>query len=219
MSSQVETSLIINSGKFLDSARSGKDRYAEMRMAARVRERTLFSLQRIPSELELQARWFAGDFGKQFVTTNGDKIDIVQFGIWNREAGPDFSDAAIRLNGSEPIRGNIEFDLTDRNWEAHGHAINPAFENTVLHVFVHARERAFFTRTRSNREVPQVRVDPNALPETFSANLPLARPGRCQAPLKDLPEERVRNVLDAAAQFRFQRKAARIRKKIDNHGC
>src|SRR5438067_3131035 len=111
------------------------NRYAEMReKAARLREQALFPSQRIPSELELQARWFAGDFGKQFLTTNGDKIDIVQFGIWNREAGPDFSDAAIRLNGSEPIRGNIEFDLSDRNWEAHGHAINPAFENTMLHV-------------------------------------------------------------------------------------
>ncbi|HCP91941.1 MAG TPA: hypothetical protein DIT76_07855, partial [Spartobacteria bacterium] len=96
------------------------NRYAEMRVAARVRERALFPWQRIPSELELQARWFAGDFGRHFVTPAGDKIDIVQFGIWNREAGPDFSDAAIRLNGSEPIRGSIEFDLTDRNWEAHG---------------------------------------------------------------------------------------------------
>src|SRR5205807_744697 len=55
--------------------------------------------------------------------------------------------------------------------------------------------------------------------ETFSANLPLARPGRCQAPLKDLPAERIRSVLEAAAQFRLQRKAARIRNKIDNHGC
>ena len=218
MSSEVETSFIINSGRFLDSARNDKDRYAEMRVAARVRERALFPAQRIPSELELQARWFAGDFGRHFVTPAGDKIDIVQFGVWNREAGPDFSDAAIRLNGGGPIRGSIEFDLSDRNWEAHGHATNPAFENTVLHVFIDASEQTFFARTRSNREVLQVRIDPNALPENFSVNIPLARPGRCQAPLRDLPEERVRSVLDAAAQFRLQRKAARIRNKIDNHG-
>src|SRR5205814_2190633 len=41
---------------------------------------------------------------------------------------------------------------------------------------------------------------------------------RCQAPLKDLPEERVKSVLDAAAQFRLQQKAARIHRKIENHG-
>src|SRR5438093_2715205 len=189
-----------------------------MRHTARVREFALFHAPRIPSELELQARWFAGDFGKQFVSTTGDQIDIIQFGTWNREAGPDFRDAAIRINGSEPIRGCVELDVINRSWETHGHAINPAFEETVLHAFVEKSDREFFTRTKSNRNVPQVCIDPTILPDAFSANIPLARPGRCQSPLKDLPDERVRSVLDAAAQFRLQQKAARIRNKIDNHG-
>ncbi len=193
-------------------------RYADLCASACVRERALFLPVRTPSELELQARWFAGDFGRQLVSSSGDKIDVVQFGTWNREAGPDFRDAAIRVNGGEPIRGCIEIDLNDRNWETHGHSTNPAFDETVLHVFVDKSDREFFTRTKSNRNVLQVRVDPAVLPEAFSANIPLARPGRCQAPLKDLPEERVRRVLDAAAQFRLQRKAGRIRAKIDNHG-
>ena len=55
-----------------------------MRETARVRERALFATLRVPSELELQARWFAGEFGKNFVSTSGDKIDIIQFGTWNR---------------------------------------------------------------------------------------------------------------------------------------
>src|SRR6266568_3898954 len=161
------------------------DRYAQLCDIGRVRERALFVSPRIPSELELQARWFTGDFGKHFVSTDGDKIEIVQFGVWNREAGPDFCDAAIRINGGEPIRGCIEIDLLDRNWEA-------------------------------NRNVPQVWIDPKMLPDASGANLPLARPGRCQAPLKDLPEDRVRSVLDAAAQFRLQQKANRIRNKIES---
>jgi uncharacterized protein DUF2851 len=194
------------------------NRYAEMRAGARVRERALFASLRAPTELELQARWFAADFGRSFVSPNGDKIDIVQFGTWNREAGPDFSDAAISINGSEPVVGNIEIDLLDRNWELHGHAINPAFEQTALHVFTEKSERAFFTRTKSNRQVAQIHIDPAVLPDAFREHVPLARPGRCQAPLKNLPEDRVRNILDAAAQFRLQRKAARIRRKIDNHG-
>jgi hypothetical protein len=194
------------------------DRYAQLRDTDRVRERALFVSPRIPNELELQARWFAGDFGKEFVSTTGDKIDIVQFGTWNREAGPDFCDGAIRINGSDPIRGCIELDLLDRSWETHGHATNPAFEETALHVFVEKSGREFFTRTKSNRNVPQICIDLTALPDAFSPNIPLARPGRCQAPLKNLPEERVRSVLDAAAQFRLQQKATRIRNKIENQG-
>jgi hypothetical protein len=192
--------------------------YAEMMQATRVRERALFLPLRMPSELELQARWFAGDFGKQFVMPGGDQINVIQFGTWNREAGPDFREAAISINGAEPIRGCIEFDLADRNWETHGHATNPAFEDTLLHVFIDKSEREFFSRTRSNREVQQLCVDPGTLPENFSATVPLARPGRCQAPLRDSSEDRVRKILSAAAQFRLQQKAARIRRKIDSHG-
>ena len=194
------------------------ERYAQMRDTSRVRERALFFTPQISNELELQARWFAGDFGKHFVSTTGDKIDIIQFGTWNREAGPDFREAAIRINESDPIRGCIELDVSDRSWETHGHATNPAFEEAVLHVFVEKSGREFFTRTKSNRNVPQVCIDLTALPDAFSANIPLARPGRCQAPLKALPEKRVCRVLNAAAQFRLQQKANRIRSKIDTHG-
>src|SRR5205823_4529593 len=40
------------------------ERYAQMRDTIRVRERALFVSPRIPSELELQARWFAEISGK-----------------------------------------------------------------------------------------------------------------------------------------------------------
>ena len=173
---------------------------------------------------EFPASWSCKRVGSPEISANtlsrttGDKIDIVQFGTWNREAGPDFRDAAIRINGSEPVRGCIEIDLTDRSWETHGHATNPAFEETVLHVFVEKSDREFFTRTKSNRNVPQVCIDPAILPDAFSANVPLARPGRCQSPLKDLPEERVRSVLDAAAQFRLQQKPRGFAARSTAHG-
>ncbi len=192
--------------------------YAAMRVHPRIRERALFPVQRSPTELEIQARWFAGEFGTSFVSTAGDQVEVVQFGTWNREAGPDFRDAAVRLNGGDSIVGCIEIDLTDRSWESHGHAINPAFETTVLHVFVHQGERAFFTRTTANRNVPQVRIDLSALAETFSLNIPLARSGRCQAPLQGLPKEKVHAVLQSAAQFRLRQKAARLRRTMDCHG-
>ena len=197
---------------------STAERYAELRERGRVHERTLFPHPRNPNELELQARWFAGDFGKHFRSACGHEIEIVQFGTWNREAGPDFHGAAIRVGGRNVASGSIEFDLSDRNWETHGHAINPAFEDTVLHVFVHPSESAFFTRTKSNRNVLQVRVDPDALPLAFSSNVPLARPGRCQAPRKGMPAERVLSVIEAASSFRQQRKAARLRAMTENHG-
>ena len=101
-------------------------------------------------EIEWQARWFAGDFGRRFRSVTGDEIEIVQFGTWNCEAGPDFSDAVIRLNGGDAVRGTIEFDLADRSWETHGHSTNSAFDDAVLHVFVQQSGRVFFAQNLCN---------------------------------------------------------------------
>jgi hypothetical protein len=195
------------------------ERYAQLRATEKIRERPLLVQPRTFTELELQARWFAGDFGKVFTGTAGEKIEVVQFGTWNREAGPDFSDAAIRVDHGEILRGSIEFDLADQNWETHGHATNPAFDDTLLHVFGESGARAFFTRTTAHRQVPQVRVDPATLPVAFSLNLPLARPGRCHAPLRGQPEEKICSILEAAARFRLQRKAQRLQRLNDLHGA
>ena len=191
--------------------------YAQLLAFARARERPLLAVPRDFPELELQAHWFGGDFGRSFTGTAGEEIEIVQFGIWNREAGPDFSDAVVRING-ELADGSIEFDLTDQNWEVHGHATNPAFDRTVLHVFVASGARSFFSRTTANRYVPQVRVDLATLPSAFSTNLPLARLGRCHAPLRGLPEEKIGSILAAAAQFRLQQKALRLQRLSELHG-
>ena len=109
------------------------------------------------SELQWQAHWFAGDFGNQFVTTAGEPVEIVQFGTWNHESGPDFRDAAVlfpSLPGAPTQRGAIELDLAREDWERHGHALNPAFDDVVLHLFFRPETTAanqplptFFTRT------------------------------------------------------------------------
>ena len=123
----------------------------------------------------------------------------------------------MRIADGDISRGAIEIDLLDRNWELHGHATNVAFENAILHVFVQRSSAEFFTRTRSHRFVPQVQLDLAALNDSES-EIALAHAGRCVVPLRDLEAERVTSVLDAAAQFRLQRKADRLRQRMDAHG-
>ena len=103
------------------------------------------------SELELQAHWFAGDFGASFLTaTNGERVEVVQFGVWNREAGPDFTDAAVRFpdrEGAPVLRGAIELDTSAEDWERHGHGSNSAFDGVILHLYLRQGVRQPFTRT------------------------------------------------------------------------
>ena len=192
------------------------DRYANL-LDGKLRERALLSAPRKLSELEMQAHWFAGDFGTHFTTTDGVAVDVAQFGVWNREAGPDFSEAAVSIGGGAPVRGCIELDPDARDWEHHGHATNPDYENVVLHIFAAQGGAQFFTRTRAHRLVPQVLLDLHALDEPPNP-VPLAKPGLCCAPLRDLPEEKVRGILRGAAQFRMRKKAARMARMAELHG-
>ncbi len=194
------------------------DRYAAL-VPARIRETP--PLLRVPrkwTELELQAHWFAGDFGREFLTTTGGPVRVVQFGVWNREAGPDFAEAAVAFGGGEPVRGAIEFDPDVRDWERHGHASNPDYEAVVLHVFPQAGPAEFFTRTAAHRNVPQVLLDLERLTGDTPNPLPEAKLGRCCAPLRELPEATVREVLLGAAGHRLRRKAAALARLSELHG-
>ena len=179
-------------------------------------EGELFLVSRNFSELELQARWFSGEFGTDFVTTNGDRVKVLQLGIWNREAGPDFAEAAISINGGEALRGCIELDPEVRDWERHGHATNPDYESVILHVFWKRPTVEVFTRTLENRCVPQVLLEVEK--REVSPVQPLARPGRCSRILRSLAEEKALEVIEAAARFRLGKKAARLALLAEIHG-
>src|SRR5438874_13589290 len=109
------------------------NRYAEIRKQnSRVGERPLIALPKIPNELELQARWFAGEFGRKFRTLAGEAVEIVQFGFWNREAGPDFQNAVVRIGVGPTSPGTIEIDLLDRNLDLPRHSTKPAVAGAIL---------------------------------------------------------------------------------------
>ncbi len=174
-----------------------------------------------PSELELQARWFAGELGREFTGTEGERIRLVQFGIWNRAAGPDFMHAAIQVNGEERT-GAIEIDLEANGWVAHGHAENPAYDEVVLHVFLQdAGAPRFFTRTHANRNVVQVALsaeDVGALAGRPNVPPPEARLGRCSVPLEGMDPDRLGSLLRSAARHRLEQKARRLNAMADAHG-
>ncbi len=174
-------------------------------------------LDSIP-ELEIQARWFGGEFGRQFSTPEGEPVEIVQFGHWNHGPGPDFTDTAVRIGG-EVRTGAIEIDLEVESWEAHGHGANPEFNDVVLHVYLRAGEGRFFTRTENHREVSQIQIDLKLLADSrpVPLNIPEARLGRCFTPLASLTAEKVDSLLTAAAQFRLQQKARRLQKIGETH--
>jgi hypothetical protein len=152
------------------------------------------------SELELQARIYGGEFGVSWRGEDGEMVEVVHFGAWNREPGPDFCAARVRIDGVEHT-GEIEVDPDVRDWENHGHSRNANYNHVVLHLFCRRGPRRFFTRTTENRAVTQVCLAP----------VSAARP-RPPVPEQALDAASARTLIEAAAQFRFHRKAERFQR-------
>ena len=66
-------------------------------------------------------------------TTDGQVIEVISTGQHNTHAGPDFSNAHIRIGNQEWI-GNVEIHIHSSDWYKHRHHIDPAYNNTILHV-------------------------------------------------------------------------------------
>lgn len=174
----------------------------------------------LPPELELQALWFSGAFGRDFRTTSGQSVRIVQFGEWNRGAGPDFMQTAVEIDG-ELRTGPLEIDPDSGSWDAHGHSTNPAFGDVVLHVVFRSDAKRVFIRTSGHREVPQIVITELQLSDAMNRpqrDVAIAHPGRCMHPLKHLSTSAVEKLLDEAALHRANLKAAKWVKTADAHG-
>lgn len=68
-----------------------------------------------------------------FKDIEGNSVEIIHFGKWNKNAGPDFLDAKIKINGLL-LAGNIELHVRSSDWIFHNHSPDPNYQNIILHV-------------------------------------------------------------------------------------
>lgn len=88
------------------------------------------------------------------MTTSGEKLTIVKTGQINRNSGPDFTNAQIRI-GNTVWAGNIEVHIRSSDWYRHGHHTDHAYDNIILHV-VYENDRQVVRL--SNERVPTLEL-------------------------------------------------------------
>ena len=69
----------------------------------------------------------------ELTTTDGRLVEILDPGLHNRNAGPDFFNAKVKIDGQTWV-GNVEIHDRSKDWYAHGHDHDAAYDNVVLHV-------------------------------------------------------------------------------------
>lgn len=66
-------------------------------------------------------------------TTKGEDLQIVNPGFLNQDAGPDFDNARIYINGQQ-WAGKVEIHMRSSDWYRHGHQHDAAYNGVILHV-------------------------------------------------------------------------------------
>lgn len=68
-----------------------------------------------------------------FKDIEGNPVEILDFGKWNTDSGPDFLTAKIKINDII-FAGNIELHVKSSDWIFHNHSQDPNYQNIILHV-------------------------------------------------------------------------------------
>ena len=66
-------------------------------------------------------------------TTDGQEVEVIDPGLHNRNSGPDFFNAKVKIGGTLWV-GNVEIHDKSSDWYQHGHQQDEHYNNVVLHV-------------------------------------------------------------------------------------
>ena len=83
--------------------------------------------------------------GFEQCTTDGQPIEILSVGEHNRDAGPDYSHARVRIGDREWV-GNIEIHVKSSDWYRHKHQTDKAYDSIILHVVRTADQPVYNSR-------------------------------------------------------------------------
>ena len=84
------------------------------------------------------------------MTTDGQPIKVVDSGLMNHDAGPDFFNAKLSIGGQMWV-GNVELHLRSSQWYQHGHDKDEKYDSVILHVVTEADRDVLPLRERNCR--------------------------------------------------------------------
>lgn len=147
------------------------------------------------------------------VTNDGRRVRVLDPGLLNRDAGPDFFNAKVEIDGQLWV-GNVEMHVRASDWRRHHHDRDTAYDSVILHVV--DKDDAPVYRTGGER-IPQLvlQVSPLFLQQLNSLmNAPTSLP--CSATLSQLPLLKVTEWLERMAMERLQNKTERTLELLDS---
>ncbi|MBR4505399.1 MAG: DUF2851 family protein [Bacteroidales bacterium] len=158
--------------------------------------------------------------GDGLTTIDGQPVVCHRAGELNRDSGPDFIGARLKIGDVEWV-GNVEVHIHTSDWRAHKHSQDPAYNNLLLHVVY---EHDCEVRQQDGKVPLTLELKPYLHPSLVANYDSLMAPEPesgipCARQIAEVPRFIVDSALDRLTLERIEDKSATVRRMIDeSHG-
>lgn len=150
------------------------------------------------------------------VTLDDSPIEIIHPGLRNLDAGPDFFNAKIKIDGMV-WAGNVEMHIKSSDWFKHNHHKDEAYDNVILHIVLQADAEIRSTKGETIKTVV-MRIPPEILEKyqqlTAGQNYSFSAI-RCAGELPAVPQIVRNDWMTALAMQRMLNKTNRVKDLIE----
>lgn len=146
-------------------------------------------------------------------TTDGRLLEVLNPGIHNTDAGPDFTGAKIKLDGVEWV-GNVELHLKTSDWFRHHHDTDAAYENIILHVACEVDQQLFYP---NGQEIPQLQLSvPSYVRDNYAELCHNDSRPPCRHVVSGLSTFLIHNWMTSLTLERFEERTRQIMQRRDS---
>lgn len=145
-------------------------------------------------------------------TVDGKSLEIINPGIQNTNAGPDFFSAKIKIDGTLWV-GNVEIHVQSSDWYRHHHDKDSNYENVILHV---AGIVDCDVCGNNGKEIPQLALTvPDYISNNYDELLKADKIPRCANVFGNIPRIIVHNWLSALQVERLEMRTEQIMVRLE----
>ena len=147
-------------------------------------------------------------------TMDGQPVEVIDPGMENRNDGPDFFNAKVKIGGTLWV-GNVEIHVNASDWYLHGHDTDKRYDSVVLHVVATADREVMRTDCTP---IPQMVLQvPQHIVDNYRELLDADRYPPCYRIIPDLSSLTVHSWMSSLLYERLDQRAELIATRYEAH--
>jgi len=148
---------------------------------------------------------------RELKTSEGQELEIIDPGMSNMNAGPDFFNAKVKID-DVLWAGNVELHLRSSDWYRHGHQDDAAYDNVILHIATVVDSEV---ETKAGKKLPQLEMPiPERLQQDYQQLITTMDYPRCHRLIPKFDILKVHSWMDALLDERLHERASRVLERL-----